>query len=67
MPSHTTPNRPNRPTVCKQPSADDHRQFTKELLRDLQALERMVLDDQIESDVIRIGAEQELFVVDDHL
>ena len=65
MPDRTTPERPARRTPGrKHPGDVDHREFTKELLRDLQALERMVLDDQIESDVTRIGAEQELFVVD---
>jgi CBS domain-containing protein len=48
----------------KRPGKGDHREFTRELLRDLQALERMVAGDQIESDVCRIGAEQELFIVD---
>ena len=47
------------------PSSDarDHREFMKELLRDLQVLERMLLDDCIEAGVSRIGAEQELFLV----
>ncbi len=46
------------------PGSGDHREFTRELLRDLQALERMVVANQIESDVCRVGAEQELFIVD---
>ena len=39
------------------------RQFTKALLRDLQALDQMVESGLIESDVTRIGAEQEMFLV----
>ncbi|NIL99404.1 MAG: CBS domain-containing protein [Acidobacteria bacterium] len=53
-----------RDSSHKKPGRGDHREFTRELLRDLQALERMVAEDQIESDVCRIGAEQELFIVD---
>ena len=40
------------------------RAFTRALLRDLQALERMLHDGMIESGIKRIGAEQELFLVD---
>jgi CBS domain-containing protein len=40
------------------------RTFTKALLTDLQALERMVDEGMIESGIRRIGAEQELFLVD---
>jgi CBS domain-containing protein len=40
------------------------RSFTKALLLDLRALEQMLRDERIESDVRRIGAEQELFLVD---
>ena len=40
------------------------RKFTKALLNDLRALERMVHDGLFESGVRRIGAEQELFLVD---
>lgn len=45
---------------------DEHqmRQFTKAVLNDLQALEKMFADDQMESDALRIGAEQEMFLVD---
>lgn len=38
--------------------------FTRALLRDLQALEVMLNDDLIETGIERIGAEQELFLVD---
>jgi CBS domain-containing protein/gamma-glutamylcysteine synthetase len=40
------------------------RVFTKSLLEDLRALERMVSDGIIESGITRIGAEQEMFLVD---
>jgi len=66
MPGPTTPRKPGgRTNVHKKPDAGGHREFTKELLRDLQALERMILGDWIESDVSRIGVEQELFIVGD--
>ena len=37
--------------------------FMKALLEDLRALAFMLEDDRVESDVTRIGAEQELFLV----
>jgi len=40
------------------------RQFTRALLDDLRALERMLDEDRFESGVRRIGAEQEMFLVD---
>ena len=40
------------------------RTFTKALLTDLQALERMLEDGAIESGVRRFGCEQEMFLVD---
>ena len=40
------------------------RGFTKALLEDLRALERIIADRMIESGVQRIGAEQEFFLVD---
>jgi CBS domain-containing protein/gamma-glutamyl:cysteine ligase YbdK (ATP-grasp superfamily) len=52
--------RPVRPEL--QPEAI--RAFTKEVLRDLRALERMLLEGVIEEGVRRFGAEQELFLVD---
>ena len=39
------------------------RAFTKALLKDLQALEKMLGDGLIESGVRRFGCEQELFLV----
>jgi len=40
------------------------RRFTKAVLSDLQALEKMLAGDLMESDVLRIGAEQEMFLID---
>lgn len=40
------------------------RQFTKAVLNDLQALEKMLADGQMEENALRIGAEQEMFLVD---
>lgn len=42
---------------------EQRRAFTKRLLNDLHALERMCASGMIEGDVRRIGAEQELFLV----
>ena len=47
------------------PSPTAVRTFTKAMLRDLQALERMLGAGTIESGVRRIGAEQEVFLVND--
>ena len=49
------------------PSSDPRatRAFTKAMLRDLHALEGMVADQLFESDVRRIGAEQEMFLVNE--
>jgi len=44
--------------------AEGHRLFTRALVRDLQALERMLAEGRIESGVRRFGIEQELFLVD---
>lgn len=40
------------------------RRFTRQLLTDLRALEAMIEGDRVESGIQRIGAEQELFLVD---
>lgn len=40
------------------------RRFTRQLLRDVRALEKMLDEEMFESGVRRIGAEQELFLVD---
>ena len=44
---------------------EETRAFTKALLRDLRAFEAMLADDLFESDVRRIGAEQEMFLVNE--
>jgi CBS domain-containing protein len=41
------------------------RTFTKALLRDVQALERMLAEGMFETGIRRIGAEQEMFLVND--
>ncbi len=43
------------------------RAFSKRLLRDLRALERMLKEERFEKGVRRIGAEQEVFIVDRHM
>jgi CBS domain-containing protein len=40
------------------------RNFTRAVLEDVQALERMLREGRIESDIRRIGAEQEMFLID---
>ena len=44
-------------------TAADTRNFTKALIRDVQALERMLSEGLFETGIRRIGAEQELFLV----
>jgi len=48
----------------KELSSESLRSFTRSLIGDLQALETMLRTGQIETGVRRIGAEQELFLVD---
>ncbi len=43
------------------------RAFTKAVLNDLQALEKMLADDYFEENVRRIGSEQEMFIIDSSL
>lgn len=50
--------------VEEKQSAAQHRDFMQALLTDLRALERMLSEDLFESGVRRIGAEQEMFLVD---
>ena len=45
---------------------DALRQFTRQLLQDVRALEHMLAEGLFETGQRRIGAEQELFLVDDH-
>ncbi|AWV88096.1 glutamate-cysteine ligase family protein [Bradymonas sediminis] len=44
---------------------DDRRHFMRHVLRDLRALEQMLKDGVFETGIRRIGAEQEMFLVDD--
>jgi CBS domain-containing protein len=50
------------PSNAQQP--EKLRAFTKYLLRDVKALEQMLADDMFERDTKRIGAEQEVFIID---
>ncbi|MEC9374408.1 MAG: hypothetical protein VYC34_11220, partial [Planctomycetota bacterium] len=50
--------------VRQEHQAEQLRAFMKALLRDLQALEEMLNRGMIESDARRIGAEQEMFLID---
>ncbi|HPF14962.1 MAG: CBS domain-containing protein [Planctomycetes bacterium] len=45
------------------PSEEERRAFSQALLEDVRALERMIAEGRIETGVRRIGAEQELFLV----
>ena len=51
--------------VSTQASPEAIRTFSRALLRDLLAMERILADGLIESDVRRVGAEQEMFLVND--
>jgi CBS domain-containing protein len=50
--------------VSKQADESRMRHFTKAVLNDLQALEKMFAAGHLEEDALRIGAEQEMFLVD---
>ena len=50
--------------VRGQVDGEELRRFMRELLRDLQGLEKMLDEGMIESDMRRIGAEQEMFLLD---
>src|SRR5688572_12099226 len=52
------------PTVDSYSDPTRLRQFMKHLLNDVRALEKMIEDGMIEKGIRRIGAEQELFLVD---
>ena len=45
-------------------SGEERRQFMRALLTDLRALDRLLTEDRFERGVSRIGAEQEMFLVD---
>lgn len=51
--------------VKRSVSAADMRRFTRQIIQDVRALEHMLREGMFETDVRRIGAEQELFLVDD--
>ncbi len=51
--------------VSRLTDPDQLRRFMKAVLNDLRALERMIAAGCIESNVRRIGAEQEMFLIDD--
>ena len=51
--------------VAPQTSPEAIRKFTRALLRDVQAMERMLEEGLIESGIRRFGAEQEMFLVDE--
>ncbi len=53
-----------RQDVATNQDPAEFRTFTKALLTDLRALDQMIRDGRIESGVRRIGAEQEMFLVD---
>lgn len=50
--------------VSTQTDESHLRKFTKAVLNDLQALEKMIADGLMEENVLRIGAEQEMFLID---
>ena len=51
--------------VAPERSPEAIRKFTSALLRDLQAMERILSEGMIESDIRRFGAEQEMFLVNE--
>jgi len=51
--------------VNKLNSKEELQLFVKHLLNDVKALETMLADGWFETDIMRIGAEQEMFMVDD--
>lgn len=50
--------------VSRERSTGDVRAFIKALLNDVRALERMLEDGLFEKDLRRVGAEQEMFIID---
>jgi CBS domain-containing protein/gamma-glutamyl:cysteine ligase YbdK (ATP-grasp superfamily) len=50
--------------VTTQSDESQMRQFTRAVLNDLQALEKMIAGGQMEDGPLRIGAEQEMFLID---
>jgi CBS domain-containing protein len=52
--------------VREQSKAEEIRVFLRHLLKDVRAFEKMLEEERFETGVRRIGAEQELFLVDQH-
>jgi len=50
--------------VSKSENAAQIRRFTRHIMQDMRALEYMLENDMFETDIQRVGAEQELFLVD---
>ena len=50
--------------VSKSENAAQIRRFTRHIMQDMRALEYMLDNDMFETDIQRVGAEQELFLVD---
>ncbi|MEL6653357.1 MAG: CBS domain-containing protein, partial [Bacteroidota bacterium] len=48
-------------------SREQQQQFVRYLIKDIQAMERMLREGWFETDPIRIGAEQEMCLVDRHM
>ncbi|MEL7531191.1 MAG: glutamate-cysteine ligase family protein [Bacteroidota bacterium] len=48
-------------------SREEQQQFVRFLIKDIQAMERMLKEDWFEKNPIRIGAEQEMCLVDKHM
>lgn len=59
----TTTTRPHK-EIGERPDATRQREFMHAILTDLRALERMIEEQRFESGVRRIGAEQEMFLID---
>ena len=55
----------NLPSAALENSLNQSEKFTRQLLTDMQALNKMLESGMIESGVKRIGAEQELYIIDD--
>ncbi len=56
----------NNSSVSVPKTRNELQSFIKHLLRDTHALEKMLFDEVFETDIIRIGAEQELNLIDSH-
>ncbi|HEU5310476.1 MAG TPA: hypothetical protein VFV24_03385, partial [Candidatus Eisenbacteria bacterium] len=54
-------------TIDSEFQGENRRRFTQSLLRDISALERLLASGMLEEGIRRIGAEQEVFLVDQGL